>query len=107
MTFRVMITENAKDNLRHYFDWSARNTPDNAERWLNRFQEALQTLSENPQRCSLAPENDVVQEEIRHFLFGKRVGTFRVLFRIVDDEVRILHIRRAAMRDATPDDLAD
>ena len=33
-------------------------------------------------------------------LFGKRAGAFRVLFEIGSEEVRILHIRRAAMSQA-------
>jgi len=107
MSFRVILTENAKDNLRHYYEWSAQHAPGAAGRWLNRFHEALQTLSERPERCSLAPENDAEEKEIRQFVFGKRVGTFRVLFRIADEEVRVLHIRRAAMREADPEELAD
>jgi len=65
MTFRVILTENAKGNLRHYYAWPAQHAPDTAERWLNRFHETLQTLSERPERCPLAPENDAVEEEIR------------------------------------------
>lgn len=33
--------------------------------------------------------------------------TYRVLFRITSGEVRILHIRRAAMNPADPDELRD
>jgi hypothetical protein len=77
-----------------------------ALRWLSRFEAALATLAVNPQRCSLAPENDAVDEEIRQFLFGKRgASVFRALFTIADGEVRVLHIRRAVMDTATRDEL--
>jgi|GEM_PF-4189334 len=35
------------------------------------------------------------------------MGAFRVLFRIANDEVRILHIRRAAMQVAEPEELRE
>lgn len=43
---------------------------------------------------------------IRPFLFGKRgTSVFRALFMIAEGEVRVLHIRRAVMDTATPDEL--
>lgn len=105
MTYRVVVTENAKPNLRGYCLNAAQHAPTTAARWLNRFEEALATLATNPQRCGIAPENDVVDEEIRQFLFGKRRSVFRALFTIADDEVRVLHVRRAVMDTATPDQL--
>ena len=97
MTYRVVITANAKANLRDYYERAAKSAPETAASWLNRFHAALQTLSSQPQRCPLAAENFLVEQEIRQFNFGRRVGTYRALFTIADDEVRILHIRRAAM----------
>ena len=105
MTYRVVVTENAKSNLRSYYAHAAQYAPLTAERWLNRFEKALTTLSSNPQRCSLAPENNRAEPEVRQFLFGKRPSVFRALFTIVDDEVQVLHIRRAAMDTARPDEL--
>src|SRR5438309_2263209 len=97
MIYRVVITENAKGNLRNYYLYAAQYAPSTAARWLHRFEQALGTLSSNPQRCSLAPENDAVAAEIREFLFGKGRSVFRALFEIENDEVRVLHVRRAAM----------
>lgn len=105
MTYRVILTENAKANLRHYYAHAAEQAPLTAANWLRRFHEALQALSEHALRCSLAPENEAVIEEIRQLRFGKRAGAFRALFTIADDEVQILHIRRAAMDTASPGDL--
>lgn len=105
MTYRVVITANAKANLRDYYERAAKNAPETAANWLNRFHAALQTLASQPERCPLAAENFLVEPEIRQFNFGRRVGTYRALFTVVDDEVRILHIRRAAMGTAKSDDL--
>ncbi|MGM0490642.1 MAG: type II toxin-antitoxin system RelE/ParE family toxin [Planctomycetota bacterium] len=60
MTYSVIVTQKAKDDLRHYFSVAREHAPQTAARWLNRFEEALQTLSDNPTRCALAPENDLV-----------------------------------------------
>lgn len=63
MKYRVVVTENAKANLRSYYAHAAGHAPLAAERWLIRFEEALAALAANPERCALAPENDVVVPE--------------------------------------------
>ena len=51
------------------------------------FHEALQTLSENPGRCSVAPESDAVELEIRQFSYRtKSRRSYRALFTIQGDE---------------------
>lgn len=105
MKYRVVVTENGKANLQSYYLHAAGRAPLTADRWLNRFQKALAALASNPERCSLAPENDVVASEIRQLLFGKHPSVFRALFTVAADEVQVLHIRRATMDTATPDEL--
>ena len=105
MTYPVVVTQKAKDDLRHYYAIAAKHAPETAVRWLKRFEEALQTLSTNPTRCPLAPENDLVDQPIRQFFFGKRAGQYRALFTIAGDRVLILHIRRGAMDKAAEGEL--
>jgi plasmid stabilization system protein ParE len=105
MTYRVVITAEARRSLRSAYLWAAQHAPATAARWLTRFERELETLSDSPTRCSLAPENSLVDAEIREFLFGRRRGAYRVLFTIVDDEVRVLHIRRASRDWAEAADL--
>ena len=106
MTYRVIITANAKDNLRQAYERAADHAPRTAARWLNRFQAALQTLSSHPQRCSLAPENALVEPEIRQFLFGKGRNVYRAPFAIREDEVLVLHGRWGGMEFATEEDIS-
>ena len=68
---------------------------------MRRFKRSRRNLKD----ARLAAENFLVEQEIRQFNFGKRVGTYRALFTIMDDEVRILHIRRAAMGTAQSEDI--
>lgn len=104
MTFRVFVTETAAADLHRYFLRAAEAAPQTAVDWLDRFEQALASLADNPQRCPFAPESDVVDAEIRQLIVGRRSGTFRVLFTIQADEVRILHIRRGVMAPASPDE---
>jgi hypothetical protein len=70
-----------------------------------RFDDELHTLAHFPQRCELAPENKLVESEIRQLIFGRRRGAYRALFTIVGNEVRVLHVRRAARDWAEAADL--
>ena len=105
--YRVVISATAKRDLLDAYRWAAKHAPRTAARWLSRFHAALGTLSTSPERCSVAPEAELVGREIRQYLFGKRQHVWRALFVIQADEVRVLHVRRAAMDTATPDDLQD
>jgi plasmid stabilization system protein ParE len=105
MTYFVFVTQKAKDDLRHYYAVVAEHAPETAARWLNRFEEALQSLSESPTRCPLAPENDLVDQPIYQFFHGKRSGRYRALFTIEGDRVLVLHIRRGTMDKAAEGDM--
>ena len=107
MTYRVVLMPRAVRDLDRAYLWASRHAPETAGRWLNRFYEALQTLSTSPERCGLAPENELVDREIRQFLYGKRRNVWRALFTIRAKEVRVLHVRRATMDTASPGDLAE
>ena len=100
MTYSVIVTRKAKDDLRHYYAVAAEHAPETAARWLHRFEDALQTLSTNPTRCPLAPENDLVVRTIYQFFYGKRLRRYRALFTIAGSDVLVLHIRRGTMDKA-------
>ena len=56
--------------------------------------------------CELAPEDEFVDEEIRQAFFQTRRGQrYRVLFTVIDNEVRVLHIRGPHQRLLRPDEL--
>ncbi len=107
MTNRVIVQPRALRDLDNAYERAAKNAPVTASRWLNRFHETLRTLASNPERCPKAPEDELVEPEIRQLLFGKGRGSriWRALFTIRDDEVHVLHIRRAVMDIATERDL--
>ena len=107
MTYRVVITQRAKDDLRSYYALVAEHAPGTARQWLNRFEIALDSLSSNPERCPLALEDNLIDATIRQLLFGKRTGRFRALFTVRGQDVIVLHIRRGTMDMASASELTD
>lgn len=105
--YSVVISATAKEDIRAGYRWAAEHAPETAAKWLDRFHQALGTLATNPQRCSIAPETELVKREIRQFLFGRRRNIWRALFCIEDGQVRILHVRRAARDTASREELTD
>ena len=105
--YRLIIQPPALEDLEAAYQWIHQRAPQAAARWFNGFVEALNTLTEFPNRCGLAPENDAVEPEIRQLLYGGRSGAYRALFTITEREDRVLHIRHAARTTLSPEDLAD
>jgi plasmid stabilization system protein ParE len=101
MRYRVIVQRLAREDLEQAYLYAARNAPETAARWLDRFQAALRTLDTRPDRCPLAKEHGKVEVELREFLFGRRPFVFRVIFTIDGGAVRVLRIRRAQRRELT------
>jgi plasmid stabilization system protein ParE len=104
---RLIIQPTAFDDLDEAYQWICDRSPDAAARWFTGFVAALNSLTSFPERCGLAPEDDAVDQEIRQLIYGRRKGTFRALFTIVGNEVRVLHIRHAAQQAMTADELSE
>ena len=103
MKYRVEITVEAESEVKEAYLWIHGNLPANAARWRRGLLEAVQSLSQQPMRCPLAPESVWFKQEIRQLLYGKRGGVYRVLFVIGERTVSILHIRHAAREFLQPD----
>lgn len=101
MTYRVVLQRLAVADLDAAYLRAARNAPQTAARWLERFHSTLQTLGTHPERCPPARENGKVAVELRELLFGRKPHVFRIFFTIDRDVVRILRIRRAQRRFLT------
>src|SRR5688500_17687913 len=96
MTFRVIIRASAGRDLRGAALWIARRSPGAAARWSRGIRRKIDTLSTLPSRCPVADETEAIGEEIRELLYGKRQGTYRVLFQIRGDEVHVIAVRHGA-----------
>lgn len=103
MKFRVRVTDSALQNAIEIVEWiRLQGAPLNAEAWFWELSDAMDSLSEFPERCPLAIENGQVADvEVRQRI----VGEYRVLFTIRGTIVYVLHVRNAKMKPASPDDL--
>jgi len=105
MKYRVLIQPTAKAELREAYGWYHDKSPSASEKWLDELLKAVETLSQNPERCARAPEDDAFDETIRQLLYGKKRGTYRILFTVQEGVVHVLHIRHTSRPHLDPDEI--
>jgi hypothetical protein len=105
MEYRVVITLPADRDFRGHFEWIRQRSIQGSENWRARMVAAIRTLNVNPEQQTPARESAAFPVTIRCLMVGKQRSSFRVLFHIADDEVRVLAIRRPARDFLSPDDL--
>lgn len=98
MTYRVLISKKAWDDIEHVFFWLAARSPGAAERWRDSLFEVIDSLEQFPERCPLAPESGAFGTELRELSLGKRQATYRIVFRIRGRAVHVLRVRHGARR---------
>lgn len=107
MSYRVVFTQRAEQELEQAADWWAEHRSGvQAARWYEGFSDAIAALAENPLRCPLAPENGLFPYEVRelHYGLGPR-PSHRAVFTIRPDLVLVLTIRHGAQADLNAGDL--
>ena len=105
MEYRVVITQPADRDFREHFEWIRQRSIQGSENWRARMIAAIRSLKSNPEQHAPARESAAFPVAIRCLMIGKQYSSFRVLFHIADDEVRVLAIRRPAQDFLRPDDL--
>ena len=72
---------------------------------LTRFEDAVARLEENPFVAPIAPESEELGEEVRHIMFRTKAGrTYRALFVVVGEEVRVLRVRGSGQPPLKPEE---
>lgn len=105
MTCRVNIMPRAEHDAQQIFDWIGERSRDGATRWWTALMLAVFKLAENPSSYGFAPENELADDELRQFLFKTRHGrTYRGVFILVGDEIKVLRIRGPGQPPLKPDD---
>jgi plasmid stabilization system protein ParE len=104
--YRVRVTAKAEGDVDAKLSWfHQRAETDAGRRWFSHLMAKLATLETHPQRCAIASESDDVGDEIRELLFGKRLGVYRIIFKIEGRTVHILRVWHAARDRIKPEDL--
>ena len=106
MIYRVDLTARAEADIERIFAWLSERSQEGADRWYESFWNSAERLKTFPSACGLAPESAEVNHELRQMLFGTRKGrTYRALFVISGDVVRILCVRGPGERLLAPDEM--
>ncbi len=104
MIYRVEITPTALADAEAFYLWLLQSSSINAAVWFNGLFEAINTLASMPERCPVAPETEIVGQEIRFLLYAKR---YRILYRVKSNSVTIYHIRHTSQQSMTHQDFLE
>ena len=101
MAYRVSLASPAEADAYEAFERIREAAPTHAEKWLTRLFEAILSLDKLPTRCPVIPEARELGYPVRHLLYGKGTGVYRIVFHIREEErhVRVLRVWHAS-RDA-------
>ena len=102
MPYVVEISPSARREIDESLAWLRRYSETSAVRWRDRLLAQGALLSENPLRFPLADEADELGIELRELTFGKRKQTYRVLFTVTGNVVRIHHLRHSSRDSLRP-----
>lgn len=91
-TFRVDITPSAEFDVAEIWDYIAQDNSGNAESFIRKLTEQIETLETFPERCPLIAENRILGTSFRHHIYGQ----YRTIFRISGQTVIILRIIHGA-----------
>lgn len=90
----VRILRRDQEDAAEIFAWISARSPNGAARWHEAFLQSAADLNSFPERFELAPESPFVGYDIRQRFFKTRRGRrYRLLYLIVDQEIRVLRVR--------------
>jgi plasmid stabilization system protein ParE len=79
MKYQIEISSVAEAEADKAFLWLSGVTgSENASHWYQGLLTTIESLSEMPKRCALAPENDYFSQEIRQLLYGRGRNCYRI-----------------------------
>lgn len=96
MEYRVSLTPQAAEDVEAIYSRIIEEAPDRGQLWFNQLIESLFSLATFPERCETVLGLSTRHRVIRKLLYGRKPHTYRIYFDIVDETVRILHVRHGA-----------
>jgi plasmid stabilization system protein ParE len=102
MTFKVRLLTRAQGDADQIYLWLRQRSPQGAASWYAALLRKIDDLAVTPMACSFAPEARPLDIQLRQAFFKTRRGrTYRLLFVIVQNEVRIMRVRGPGQRPIT------
>ena len=94
MTFRVNLTDAARDDVRAILRWIENRSEAGALTWYRRWLQVLNTLESRADSLGLAPESEEHSEPIHQVIFKTKHGRpYRALYILRERNVFVLHVR--------------
>lgn len=107
MKLDVLLTDEARENVRIIVAWYAERSQSAADRWYSGFIDVLNSLAEDPYRDSQALENPRFPIDLRQRNYGSgRRTTHRIIFAIRPTGIVVHAVRHVAQNEWRPDDQA-
>ncbi len=88
--FRVSITRAAESDIEQAWSFIAQDSPETADKFINRLEEQIETLEIFPNRCALIPENEILGTRCMIY------GDYRTVFRVAKRTVYVLRVIHGA-----------
>jgi plasmid stabilization system protein ParE len=106
MTFTVRVLGRATADVDHIYVWLRQRSPEGAAAWYAAYLDKLRELAESVAASSIAPEATKFGIELRQAFFKTRQGrTYRLLFVIAGNDLRVLRVRGPGQRPVSRRDL--
>jgi plasmid stabilization system protein ParE len=97
LIYRVVVTARARADAIEAFRWKAGQSAQVAARWYAGLEKAIAKLSKFPERHPIdEEETERLGITFRQLIYGKKPGTYRILFSIEGDAVVLHSIRHSA-----------
>jgi plasmid stabilization system protein ParE len=90
--YRIEISDEVREEILEAARFIARETPVNAQHWLNGNYERIVTLKNYSEQCPHLPEDEEFHLGLRELF----CHSHRIIFLVEKETVRILHVRHVA-----------
>ncbi len=101
MNRNVLLTPQAKQDIKAAYLYIRADAPEAARRWRIRLLELVRTLSAFSDRHEIAAEGREAGVELRQMLYG----SYRVLYTVEAEAVHVHALRHGARRPILPEEL--
>jgi len=99
MAFQIEITPRALLDLDRIYARIARSLPNDLTPWVLHFEQSILSLSEFPERCQIEANMSSQRRTVRKLLVGRRNHVYSLYFTVIDEVVKVLHVRHGARKE--------
>jgi plasmid stabilization system protein ParE len=106
MKYRVIALRRAEADIRHITFWLGQRSLRGANSWLDAYEDLVNRLAQSADSCPSALESADCKIALKQALFSTPRGrTYRAIFTIAGEQVRILRIRGPGQPPLQEDEL--